>query len=175
MLMATLLFWTCSALYLISFPVYMTRELHHDARNAGLIFGLAAALEIPVMLLAARYVNRPGKKRLMQCAALSGMAYFLGLACLTPLWSLFLLQLFNAVFIALIASTGMLWLQDSMPEKKGLASTLFTNSVSAGVLIAGGIQGFVTPWLTPQQVWLLAAGLLFISLVIVSKTRDVPP
>ena len=51
------------------------------------------------------------------------------------------LQLFNAVFIGIVAGIGMLWFQDLMPGRAGSATTLFTNSISTGVILAGVIQG----------------------------------
>ncbi|STW31643.1 transport protein [Klebsiella michiganensis] len=35
----------------------------------------------------------------------------------------------------------MLWFQDLMPGRAGAATTLFTNSISTGVILAGVIQG----------------------------------
>ncbi len=53
------------------------------------------------------------------------------------------LQLFNAAFIGIVAGIGMLWFQDLMPGRVGAATTLFTNSISTGVILAGVIQGAI--------------------------------
>ncbi|VEA71810.1 Sugar efflux transporter A [Serratia rubidaea] len=51
------------------------------------------------------------------------------------------LQLFNAIFIGIIAGIGMLYFQDLMPGRPGAATTMFTNSISTGVILAGVLQG----------------------------------
>lgn len=50
----------------------------------------------------------------------------------------------------------MLWFRDLMPGRAGAATTLFTNSISTGVILAGVIQGrcrkaMVTPASTGQS------------------------
>lgn len=52
-----------------------------------------------------------------------------------------LLQIFNAIFIGIVAGIGMLYFQDLMPGRAGAATTLFTNSISTGVILAGVLQG----------------------------------
>ncbi len=55
-----------------------------------------------------------------------------------------ILQIFNAIFIGIVAGIGMLYFQDLMPGRAGAATTLFTNSISSGVILAGVLQGVLT-------------------------------
>ncbi len=78
----------------------------------------------------------------------------------TALMALMALQLFNAVFIGTIAGLGMLWFQDVMRSRPGAASTIFANSISTGMVLAGVIQGMLSERLGRIAVCWLALGLV---------------
>ena len=82
------------------------------------------------MILAGYYVKRLGKRRMMIVAVAAGVLFYAGLILFHSREALLALQLFNAVFIGIVAGIGMLWFQDLMPGRAGSATTLFTNSIS---------------------------------------------
>ena len=53
------------------------------------------------------------------------------------------LNLLSAVFTSVLAGIGMLYFQDLMPGQAGTATTLFTNTIRVGWIIAGAIAGAV--------------------------------
>ena len=57
--------------------------------------------------------------------------------------ALMTLQLFNAVFIGIVAGIGMLWFQDLMPGRAGAATTLLLTVFLPGLILAGVIQGAI--------------------------------
>ncbi|ENA3511705.1 MFS transporter, partial [Shigella sonnei] len=79
----------------------------------------------------------------MVIAVAAGVLFYTGLIFFHSRMALMTLQLFNAVFIGIVAGIGMLWFQDLMPGRAGAATTLFTNSISTGVILAGVIQGAI--------------------------------
>ncbi|MFS7188757.1 MFS transporter [Serratia proteamaculans] len=170
---ASVLMWTCSAMYLIDVPLYITAELGLPQSLTGWMMGIAAAIEIPIMILVGRYVNRVGKRLMMAGAMVAGIVFYAGMLWFTSTTGLLALQLFNAIFIGIIATVGMLYFQDLMPERAGMATTLFTNSISTGVILAGILQGILTEYGPHSSVYLLAILLLCISLPVGFKTREV--
>ncbi len=78
---------------------------------------------------------------MMVAAVAAGVLFYAGLILFHGRTALLALQLFNAIFIGIIAGIGMLWFQDLMPGRAGAATTLFTNSISTGVILAGVMQG----------------------------------
>jgi SET family sugar efflux transporter-like MFS transporter len=170
---ASVLMWTCSAMYLIDVPLYISAELGLPQRLTGWMMGVAAAIEIPIMILAGRYVNRVGKRLMMLTAMVAGMLFYAGMLWFTFPLGLLVLQVFNAIFIGIGATIGMLYFQDLMPERAGMATTLFTNSISTGVILAGILQGILTEYGPHSSVYLLAILLLFIALPVGFKTREV--
>ena len=129
---ASTMMWTCNTMYIIDMPLWISSELGLPDSLAGVLMGTAAGLEIPAMILAGYYVKRFGKRRMMVSAVAAGVVFYVGLIMFHSREALLGLQLFNAIFIGIIAGIGMLWFQDLMPGRAGSATTLFTNSISTG-------------------------------------------
>lgn len=170
---ASMLMWTCNTLYIIDMPLYITADLGLPEDLAGLLMGTAAGLEIPAMLLAGYYVKRFGKRNMMLFAVAAGILFYAGLVVFKFKLALMVLQLFNAIFIGIIAGIGMLYFQDLMPGRPGAATTLFTNSISTGVILAGVLQGALVENLGHYAVYWLATLLAVVALWMSTRVREV--
>lgn len=170
---ASMLMWTCNTLYIIDMPLYITADLGLPEGLAGVLMGTAAGLEIPAMLLAGYYVQRFGKRNMMLLAVAAGVLFYLGLTVLESKPALIALQLLNAVFIGIVAGIGMLYFQDLMPGRPGAATTLFTNSISTGVILAGVLQGALVENFGHGSVYWMAALLALAALGMSAKVREV--
>lgn len=170
---ASVLMWTCNTMYIIDMPLYITADLGLPENLAGLLMGTAAGLEIPAMLLAGYYVKRFGKRNMMLFAVAAGILFYAGLVVFKFKLALMVLQLFNAIFIGIIAGIGMLYFQDLMPGRPGAATTLFTNSISTGVILAGVLQGALVENLGHYAVYWLAALLAVAALWMSVRVREV--
>ncbi|EMP6172203.1 sugar efflux transporter [Citrobacter amalonaticus] len=170
---ASTLMWTCNTMYIIDMPLWISVELGLPDKLAGILMGTAAGLEIPIMILAGFYVKRFGKRRMMLIAVTAGVLFYLGLIFFHSHQALLILQLFNAAFIGIIAGIGMLWFQDLMPGRAGSATTLFTNSISTGVILAGVIQGAVAQSYGHFAVYWVIAAISLVTLVMTGRVKDV--
>lgn len=170
---ASTLMWTCNTMYIIDMPLWISLELGLPDKLAGILMGTAAGLEIPAMILAGYYVKRFGKRRMMITAVVAGVLFYLGLIFFHSHTALLILQLFNAVFIGIVAGIGMLWFQDLMPGRAGSATTLFTNSISTGVILAGVIQGAVAQSYGHFAVYWVIAAISVVTLVMTGRVKDV--
>lgn len=170
---ASMLMWTCNTMYIIDMPLWISQDLGLPDTLAGALMGTAAGLEIPAMLLAGYCVKRFGKRRLMVLAVVAGVLFYLGLILFHSYEGLVVLQIFNAIFIGIIAGIGMLWFQDLMPGRAGSATTLFTNSISTGVILAGVIQGALVESFGHFAVYWVIAGISLLTLVLTSRVKDV--
>ncbi|ENG6107474.1 MFS transporter [Serratia liquefaciens] len=170
---ASVLMWTCNTMYIIDMPLYITADLGLPENLAGLLMGTAAGLEIPAMLLAGYYVKHFGKRNMMLFAVAAGILFYAGLVVFKFKLALMVLQLFNAIFIGIIAGIGMLYFQDLMPGRPGAATTLFTNSISTGVILAGVLQGALVENLGHYAVYWLAALLAVAALWMSVRVREV--
>lgn len=170
---ASTLMWTCNTMYIIDMPLWISSDLGLPDKLAGILMGTAAGLEIPAMILAGYYVKRFGKRRMMITAVAAGVLFYLGLIFFHSHAALLVLQLFNAVFIGIIAGIGMLWFQDLMPGRAGSATTLFTNSISTGVILAGVIQGAVAQSYGHFAVYWVIAAISVVTLAMTGRVKDV--
>lgn len=170
---ASMLMWTCNTMYIIDMPLYITADLGLPERLAGWLMGTAAGLEIPAMLLAGYYVKRFGKRNMMLFAVAAGVLFYAGLVLFKFQLALMVLQLFNAVFIGIIAGIGMLYFQDLMPGRPGAATTMFTNSISTGVILAGVLQGALVETFGHYAVYYLITLLAILALWMCVKVREV--
>lgn len=154
------LMWSCNNIYLINMPLYVVQQLHLPEALAGKLMGLAAGLEIPVMLIAGYYARRFSKRALMRCSAVCGVLFYSGLMLFDSTVSLLLLQVLNAIFIGILAGIGMLYFQDLMPGQAGSATTLFSNSTRVGWIIAGSLAGTVAEVWSYQAVFWCAVAMM---------------
>ena len=170
---ASTLMWTCNTMYIIDMPLWISSELGLPDKLAGFLMGTAAGLEIPAMILAGYYVKRYGKRRMMVIAVAAGVLFYTGLIFFHSRMALMTLQLFNAVFIGIVAGIGMLWFQDLMPGRAGAATTLFTNSISTWVILAGVIQGAIAQSWGHFAVYWVIAVISVVALFLTAKVKDV--
>lgn len=170
---ASTLMWTCNTMYIIDMPLWISSDLGLPDSLAGILMGTAAGLEIPAMILAGYYVKRFGKRRMMIAAVAAGVLFYAGLILFHSREALLFLQLFNAVFIGIIAGIGMLWFQDLMPGRAGSATTLFTNSISTGVILAGVIQGAVAQSFGHHFVYWVIAAISLMAFGLTCRIKDV--
>lgn len=110
---------------------------------------------------------------MMVIAVAAGVLFYLGLIFFHSREALLILQLFNAVFIGIVAGIGMLWFQDLMPGRAGSATTLFTNSISTGVILAGVIQGALSQSYGHAAVYWMIAAISVVTLLLTCRVKDV--
>ena len=170
---ASTLLWMCNSMYLINMPLYISRELHLSQGLAGWMMGTAAALEIPIMLVAGYLSARWGKKPMLLLAALAGCCFYVGMSSFSSPQALLVLQVANALFIGILAGLGMIYFQDLMPGQLGQATTLFTNSIRSGAIVAGLLAGLIAEYWSYFGVFVLAIGVTALAMVLLWRVRAV--
>lgn len=131
--------FTAFSSYIISMPLYVTQELKLEAGLPGYMMGLAAFLEIPIMLFAAKIARRIGLKSLMIMGALAIVIFLalLGTVHLDSAAQFLWIQILPAIFIGFIGSMGMVFFQELLPEIPGQATSLYINASTVGQIVGG--------------------------------------
>lgn len=168
--LACLLMWTCNSMAFINLPLYL-KQIHLSEQVAGVMMSIAAAIEIPVMLIAGYCTKFMSKKMLLISAMIAGICYYIGLSIAKVESELLALQIFNGLFIGILASIGMLYFQELMPYKMGSATTLFNNTSGASWVLAGPITGASTSYFGYQSTWYLSLILCAASLLMIIPVR----
>ena len=153
-------------------PLFISTELGGGVSDAGLLLGLCAALEIPLMLGFGALATRVPLRWLLFLGAVCGVAYYGLAAVATSLWVLVVGQLFNALFIAAISGLGISYMQDMLPRHPGRATTMFTNSFPLGAMLAGPLFGLAQHYEYRLAYWFCTALCLAGLLLLVAVRND---
>jgi SET family sugar efflux transporter-like MFS transporter len=168
---AAFVLWQCSgSLGVMSMPLFVSVDLRGDVGDAGLILGLCAAVEIPLMLLFGALAVRRPLRRLVLVGAGLGVAYYLAMSLTRSVWHVALAQLLNAAFIASVTGLGISYFQGLMPTRLGRATTMFTNSNRISAMLAGLAFGFVQV-AGYRASYIIGAGLCVAGLALLAPAR----
>ncbi|EGR0394751.1 MFS transporter [Vibrio vulnificus] len=155
-------------LYIVSMPLYLSQELKVDANWLGVLFGVAALCEIPVMLWAGKLARRWSALSIMKVGIASGVLFYSAMLVATNYTHLIIAQILNGIFIGTCATLGMVVMQDMMKDKLGTASTLFSNMLQLSMLVSSlsvGVVGELFNYYSSFYVSLFGVSLALILLI----------
>jgi SET family sugar efflux transporter-like MFS transporter len=132
---------TAGTLAVQAMPLYVSTDLGGSVRSAGLILGLCAALEIPLMLGFGVLTTRVPSRTLILIGVCCAIAYHGVAASAGSIWVLAAAQPLNAAAIAAISGLGISYMQDLMPGHPGRATTMITNTFTTGQILAAPAFG----------------------------------
>lgn len=158
--------------------IYVTGTLRLDVMWAGIALGVAAALEVPALLLVGRLTSRFSQLGLIATSCMAGIGYYLGLGVATGPLMLLVLQLLNAWSFAGIAGVGLPLFQQMIP-RPGLSTGLYMNTRRIGAMVSGPIiaAGSLTA-LGQRGIFLASAALTLLGLatiIIANRTNHAVP
>lgn len=155
--------------------IYVTDTLRMDVMWAGIALGVAAALEVPALLLVGRLTGRFTQLGLIISSCLAGLGYYLGLSAATGPLPLLALQLLNAWSFAGISGVGLPLFQQMIP-RPGLSTGLYMNTRRIGAIVSGPIiaVGSLTA-MGQRGIFLSSAALTLVGLTIIVVANRVKP
>lgn len=166
------LMWGANNAYLIALPIHLQDNLHIHARWMGWVMGTTAALEVPFMLLAGYYASRFRLIDLIRCAGVAALVLYVGVYFATDLWHLFALQIFNAVFIGLLAGVGVSVVQELMPGRAGSASALYTNTTHIGNLFSSILVAVIADYFGYHSFFIANVVLVIVAIWAFGKVKS---
>ena len=170
---AFILLQATNATAMTMMTVYVSETLQLNVMWAGIALGVAAALEVPALILAGRLSERHSHLGLIVTSCVAGIGYYLGLAYVTGPVLLIGLQLLNAWSFAGIAGVGLPLFQQMIP-RPGLSTGLFMNTRRVGSIVSGPIIAIGSATVLGQRgIFLTCAALTVIGLVVIAIARRV--
>ncbi len=157
-------------LSLQALPLFLRDEVDGGLGDAGLILGLCAALEIPLMLGFGMLAMRYRLRTLILAGPVLTVAYALAVAGSSETWQIAAAQLINASAIALLHGLGISYVQDMVPTRPGHASTLFTSAGPIGAMLAGPVLGAAQTF-GYRETYLIGAALAAVAFVLFLLAR----
>ncbi|HIV54296.1 MAG TPA: MFS transporter [Candidatus Anaerobiospirillum stercoravium] len=131
--------FTAFSSYMTTMPLYVTQELKLPENTPGFMLSLAAGLEIPLMFLAARLSKAIGLKVVVIAGACSLLVFLVLLHFAHTQAHMLWIQFFSALYIAFVASMGMVFFQELLPTIPGQATSLYINASTSGQIAGGAL------------------------------------
>jgi MFS transporter, SET family, sugar efflux transporter len=148
--------------------VYVTETLRLGVLWAGVALGVAAAIEVPALLIMGRLADRFSHLGLIATSCVAGIAYYLGLAFVDGPVALIALQLLNAWCFAGVAGVGLPLFQELIP-RPGLSTGLFMNTRRIGAIVSGPVIAIGALSAYGQRgIFLVCAALTLLGLIVIA-------
>jgi SET family sugar efflux transporter-like MFS transporter len=132
-----------TSLTVTTMPLFVSVTLHGTLTSAGVVLGLCATIEIPLMLIVGAMAERWPLRRLMLAGGGFGMAYCLAVSLAGSVWQIAVAQVLHACYVCAIGGLGISYFQGLMPFALGRATTLFSNAGRLSGMLAGLAFGVV--------------------------------
>lgn len=128
-----------NVMYVSSMPLYLMQELGLPEYLPGLMMGLVAAIEIPIMLFAARLAVLFSASKVMITAFIFACFFYLGVYFSDSTWQFLSLAVLNSIFYGLYAGISLTLLQKQAPDLTGFTSAFYANATRIGTML--GVTG----------------------------------
>lgn len=138
---AFVLLQCATSLGVTAMPLFVTESLGGTTRDAGLVLGLCAALEIPLMLGFGALAVRHNLRVLVLAGGAVALVYYTIMLLTEATWQVMAAQVLHAVVISAVMGLGISYFQDLAPDRPGYASTLFTNTYKTSAMLVGPLLG----------------------------------
>jgi MFS transporter, SET family, sugar efflux transporter len=129
------------ALAVNAVPLFVTTNLGGTEGDAGLILGLCAALEIPLILLFGMLAEKTSLQGVVLAGASVAIAYHSVMLATTSIWQVAAAQVLHAIVISAVMGVGISYFQALAPDRPGFTTTLFTNTLTVGAMLSGPMLG----------------------------------
>ncbi|MCY0887466.1 MAG: sugar efflux transporter [Alicyclobacillaceae bacterium] len=157
---AFILLYVCAFTYNLNTPLYVVHTIHAPQHDVGLLISVSAGLEIPIMIGLGTLARRFSNQTLMLYGCIIGMADFSLIGLSTHLWAIFAVQLLQASYIGVVMGNGLSYFQDLLPKTPGVATTIYANAQSLGVLIGNLAGGAMAQFAGYRNVYWLCLPLM---------------
>lgn len=141
-------------MYTSALPLHTIKDSGFPSYTPGLLMGIVAGIEIPVMLFSGRLCKVLKKSTLMIVAFTFGVFFYWGMFSATSFWQLLALQAVNAIFYGLFAGIGLTLMQDMLPHRIGFTSAVYSNAFKVGVMLGASATGVIGQFLTFRYAFL---------------------
>ncbi len=151
--------------YINAMPLYLTQELNLSKSYPGLLMGITAAVEIPVMLLAVNWAHHFGKTFVIKLGFIIGAVFYIGMYLNTSISVFFALQLLNGLFFGIFVGLGITIMQDFAPNAVGKASAFYTNAMLVGTMLGTTTMGIISQYFGFKAPFLLCLAAILMAFV----------
>ncbi|WP_226527501.1 sugar efflux transporter [Metabacillus niabensis] len=169
---AFILLFAVNASNMINTPLFIVNVLQGTHRDVGLVVGICAGLEIPIMLLLGAFAQKISNQTLMVSGCVIGILYFSILSFSTHPWQLIVAQLLQATYVAIIMGNGLSYFSDLLPNSPGMSATIYSNGSTIGRLLGSLGGGMIAQYAGFRIVNWVCLMILGVSLLILWRVKS---
>ncbi len=158
----------------LNLPLFLTQALGGNERDVGAAFAISPLFEMLFMVLFGHLAARGHQKSVLLLGAGASLCYFLALRLVGEPWHVYPLQVLNAAAGAVTVSVAIPFIQDLLPGKAGVATSLYSNALKLGSLLGFGAFGLLAVPLGNAGLFPVCAGLAATTLGILVLGRRRP-
>ncbi|CAH0533689.1 Sugar efflux transporter C [Vibrio stylophorae] len=154
-LLATTLMFFANNLYVNGLALYLTEVRQIDSAWTGYLMGVAAAIEIPIMLTVGMLAIRLGNRPIIQFGLMCGALFYYVMQQRLEPEQMVQIQLLNGIFVGIIATLAMVEMQNMMRKYMGIGTTLFNNAMLCSNLLTSFSLGIVGRYFGYQAIFII--------------------
>lgn len=169
--LAFIVLFTVHAVNTINTPLFIANELSGTHTDIGLVVGICAGLEIPIMVILGSLGKRISNHSLLIMGSFVAIIYFTIVSVSTESWHLIGAQILQATFVAILMGNGLSYFSDLLPDFPGVSASIYSNASIIGRFIGslgGGVIAGIVGYRSVNWVCVL---IVIISLFILWKTK----
>ncbi|MGG0178897.1 sugar efflux transporter [Gottfriedia acidiceleris] len=171
MFISFVVLFTVNAVNFINTPLFIIKELGGVHSDVGLVFGISATLEIPIMLLLGVLGKKFSNHTILIIGSLIAISYFAIVSVSTHSWHLMAAQILMASFTAILLGNGLSYFNELLPESPGVAASMHANSDIFGRILGSVGAGVIADFAGFRVVNIVCFTIIFFSLFILWKTK----
>ncbi|WP_169089055.1 sugar efflux transporter [Paenibacillus sp. PL91] len=169
---AFILLFMVNAMNLVNTPLFIVNELQGTHTDIGLVVGICAGLEIPIMLVLGAFGRRISNHTLLMIGNIIAVFYFVILSVSNDPIQLIIAQLLQATFVAIVMGNGLSYFTNILADSPGVAITLYTNASTIGRLAGTLGSGIIAQFTGFRSVYWMCLVIVILSLVLLWRTRS---
>ncbi|WP_424474918.1 sugar efflux transporter [Oceanobacillus kimchii] len=163
---AFILLFAVVAVNSLNTPLLIIHELNGSHADVGLMVGLSAGLEIPIMLTFGALSKKISNHNIVMMSCVIGIFYFTALGIAMASWQIIVAQILQATFVAVVLGNGLSYFSDFLPNSPGVAATVYANASTLGRLSGNLMGGFGAELAGFRYVNWLCVSVLVISFIV---------
>ncbi|KJS17075.1 MAG: hypothetical protein VR78_06605 [Hoeflea sp. BRH_c9] len=159
------------ALHITALPLVIIRDFDGSLADVGLVAGMAALPEVPLMIAWGYLAMRMPKETIITINAVLYAAYMALFMLARSITDILVLQLLNAIATAALMSLTIGYMQDMIKGRIGLSTSLLDVARVLSWLISSAIFALVASNVTYLPVFAIAAGLSLVGGVLIRLSQ----
>ncbi len=167
-LAAALLLSAASSIHMLNVPQFVTKVLHGNEMDVGVIFSVPPIFEVPFMIALGMLATKIDNGILVKIGFFTAFTYFLLFSFVTEPWQIYPLQILSAAQVSITSGIAISYFQDFIPEAPGTATTLYMNTTQIGQTVGYLLFGFVTAFINYDNMIIIYTILALVGFVFIA-------